>query len=271
VSDLGLITGTDENADSANMGILPALIEWHFQDPVDERERKRNDVVYGYQLNRSPFVDHPEWVCSVWQSPSCPQPTESETPTSTTTWTATPVTDGTYTPTPTPSQTVIATPTPTPEPAYLPYLSHLSVLIPPTATLTPTKTPRPPTATYTTRPSTATFTPVPTNTLAPLPAALRIGTLQCESRNEYVRIDNTGGTAANMAGWRIFSVVGSQTFPFPLYNLAPGGSVFVDSGPDAPPTGGNRFRWTTAYIWNNDGDKAQLKDPQGNVVDEKDC
>jgi len=95
--------------------------------------------------------------------------------------------------------------------------------------------------------------------------------LQCETTNEYVRIDNIGGTAVSMTGWRILSVVGPQTFHFPSYLLQPGASIYVHSGPDAPPSSGNRLRWTTAYIWNNAGDEARLISPSGTVVSNRTC
>ena len=37
---------------------------------VDELEIRRNERVYGWQYNRNPFVDHPEWVETLW-SGSC--------------------------------------------------------------------------------------------------------------------------------------------------------------------------------------------------------
>lgn len=95
--------------------------------------------------------------------------------------------------------------------------------------------------------------------------------LQCETTNEYVRIDNIGGAIVSMAGWRILSVVGPQTYFFPGYQLQPGASVYVHSGPDAPPSSGNRLRWTTAYIWNNNGDEARLMSPSGAVVSNRSC
>lgn len=43
-------------------GVLSTLIEWNALDPVDDFERNRNEVVYSYQHNRNPFIDHPEYV-----------------------------------------------------------------------------------------------------------------------------------------------------------------------------------------------------------------
>ena len=68
-----------------------------------------------------------------------------------------------------------------------------------------------------------------------------------------------------LTGWRIDSTVGGQQYTFSSRTLAPGAGVCLYSGRDGPPTGGNRIRWTTSYIWNDSGDTAQLKNPQDQV------
>ena len=39
-----------------------SLRKWHFEDPPDDWEEKRNDGIEAIQGNRNPFIDHPEWV-----------------------------------------------------------------------------------------------------------------------------------------------------------------------------------------------------------------
>ena len=44
-------------------GDLQTLLEWNELDPVDEYEIHRNNLIYNnFQLNRNPFIDHPEWA-----------------------------------------------------------------------------------------------------------------------------------------------------------------------------------------------------------------
>ncbi|MFA8434691.1 MAG: endonuclease [Marinifilaceae bacterium] len=43
-------------------GKLDDLLKWHEEDPVDPYEVRRNNVIFGYQHNRNPFIDHPELV-----------------------------------------------------------------------------------------------------------------------------------------------------------------------------------------------------------------
>lgn len=54
------------------LGVLYTLLEWHELDPVDQYEIDRHDKAYGYQDNRNPFIDHPEWVEKIWGSTTEP-------------------------------------------------------------------------------------------------------------------------------------------------------------------------------------------------------
>ncbi|MET8897882.1 endonuclease I family protein [Streptomyces albogriseolus] len=55
------------NGSAPYIGKLSVLKEWHEQDPPDTFEQRRNDVIFdSYQHNRNPFIDHPEWVESIW-------------------------------------------------------------------------------------------------------------------------------------------------------------------------------------------------------------
>jgi endonuclease I len=50
------------SASPAYMGLLTDLLQWHAADPPDAAERARNEVIYSFQGNRNPFIDHPEWA-----------------------------------------------------------------------------------------------------------------------------------------------------------------------------------------------------------------
>ncbi len=61
--DRSLIVITPSSAQRAYMGLLATLLQWHLQDPAtDPRELDRNEVVFNFQGNRNPFIDHPEWA-----------------------------------------------------------------------------------------------------------------------------------------------------------------------------------------------------------------
>lgn len=62
-SNLDLVNGTPS---IYQMGKLNTLLQWHLQDPVDSFEMNRNNVIYSYQKNRNPFIDHPEFVEKLW-------------------------------------------------------------------------------------------------------------------------------------------------------------------------------------------------------------
>lgn len=58
--DRSLIVAT--SASPAYMGLLSTLLDWHQADPPDAAEQARNEVVFSFQGNRNPFIDHPEWA-----------------------------------------------------------------------------------------------------------------------------------------------------------------------------------------------------------------
>lgn len=46
---------------------LEVLAQWHVMDPVSDRERDLNDLIYyNHQGNRNPYIDNPEWVYEIW-------------------------------------------------------------------------------------------------------------------------------------------------------------------------------------------------------------
>ncbi|MCF6287827.1 MAG: endonuclease [Proteobacteria bacterium] len=70
--DLQLTDDSSLMSSSPYMGKLSTLCEWHKLDPVDDIERHRNEVVYSYQDNKNPFINHPEWVAKVFtDTPAC--------------------------------------------------------------------------------------------------------------------------------------------------------------------------------------------------------
>ncbi|MBC8756394.1 endonuclease [Kordia sp. YSTF-M3] len=48
------------------LGDLATILDWHRNDPPDDYEMNRNNVVYTWQFNRNPFIDHPELVEHIW-------------------------------------------------------------------------------------------------------------------------------------------------------------------------------------------------------------
>lgn len=67
--DLELVNGVGtENTSgvTGRLGDLQTLLKWHYEDPVDDLERNRNNVVYSIQGNRNPFIDHEEFVAYLY-------------------------------------------------------------------------------------------------------------------------------------------------------------------------------------------------------------
>ena len=67
---LSIVNG---NPSGNEMGDLASLIEWHYLDPPDEFERRRNHTIFSSEFNpdyftnnRNAFIDHPEFVWSIY-------------------------------------------------------------------------------------------------------------------------------------------------------------------------------------------------------------
>ncbi len=64
--DLELVDYTTPNNTDPILGKLSSLLDWHLSDPVDDFEINRNEIIFGYQENRNPFIDHPNLVNYLW-------------------------------------------------------------------------------------------------------------------------------------------------------------------------------------------------------------
>lgn len=60
--DANIDDGNAYEKSGAKMGLLSVLIQWHEEDPVSLFEINRNNIIYSYQGNRNPYIDHPEYV-----------------------------------------------------------------------------------------------------------------------------------------------------------------------------------------------------------------
>ncbi|AXR06675.1 HNH endonuclease signature motif containing protein [Salinimonas sediminis] len=45
---------------------IAMLLQWHEQDPVSQFEIDRNEAAQGFQGNRNPFIDNPQWAGDIW-------------------------------------------------------------------------------------------------------------------------------------------------------------------------------------------------------------
>ena len=45
---------------------ISIFTKWSHLDPVSDKEMIRNDAIYSLQNNRNPFIDHPEWIDTIW-------------------------------------------------------------------------------------------------------------------------------------------------------------------------------------------------------------
>lgn len=213
-----------------------------------------------------------------------PDPTSTTPPTRTATQrpaSATPEDTATALP-----DTPTAVPTTTPEPsntAVPPSATPVpptATLLPPTATTPPlplptdTPVPVPPTEVPVVpieAPVVPTEVPVvPTEPPPPpvAPGEVVIGFIYYDGQeprsegDEYVVITNNGGSAVNLAGWRLNADDNGQDFYFPSYDLAPGASCRVYTNRNDPATCGFSYGNGSA-IWANDGECGHLFNASG--------
>ncbi|MCC7020872.1 MAG: lamin tail domain-containing protein [Ardenticatenales bacterium] len=152
---------------------------------------------------------------------------------------------------------------------------------PPAATPTsagqPTSPPgTPPTAVTTLEPTVAPPTATPAAGEVPR-APLRIATLFYDGvvrdteADEYIEIENVTANAMALRGWTVVSARGTdQVFAFPAAAMIDAGArcrVYTNEDhPELPCA----FKWGSDQgIWNNSGDKAELRDPAGTLIDHK--
>ena len=57
--------------DMQNVIDVDTLVDWHHEDPVDESERKRVDVIFKHQHNINPFIVCPELLSRVYIMSGC--------------------------------------------------------------------------------------------------------------------------------------------------------------------------------------------------------
>lgn len=63
--DLEVVDWVNTSPDPEH-GKFSTLYQWHQQDPPDAFEINRNNVIYSYQNNRNPFIDHPEYLIQIY-------------------------------------------------------------------------------------------------------------------------------------------------------------------------------------------------------------
>ncbi len=63
---LEVVSGNPSNSTVGQLGDLDILLDWHRNDPPDDYEMNRNNVVEQWQFNRNPFIDLPELAEYIW-------------------------------------------------------------------------------------------------------------------------------------------------------------------------------------------------------------
>lgn len=85
---------------------------------------------------------------------------------------------------------------------------------------------------------------------------------------EYIVIKNTGSQSIHLSGWKLISAPSSdnQHYLFPATTLAAGAQVTVYTG-HGTDSAGKRYWNASGPRWDNDGDKALLRNVGGTLID----
>lgn len=92
--------------------------------------------------------------------------------------------------------------------------------------------------------------------------------------DEYLEFENVSDSEVALAGWQVISVRGDQRFSFPSEaSIGPSQHcrLYTDLNEAVPPGLPCSFDWdfTTAAVWRNDGDKAEIRDAAGELIDHR--
>ncbi|MBE9489546.1 MAG: endonuclease [Bacteroidetes bacterium] len=63
---LAVVNGFPTADPVGQLGDLATLLDWHRNDPPDDFEMNRNNVIFIWQFNRNPFIDQPDLVEYIW-------------------------------------------------------------------------------------------------------------------------------------------------------------------------------------------------------------
>jgi Lamin Tail Domain len=83
--------------------------------------------------------------------------------------------------------------------------------------------------------------------------------------HEWVQLHNTSGHRITLTHWTLRDKA-NHVYRFGTYKIKAHGSVTIHTGKGTN-TQTNRYWGLSWYVWNNDGDRATLKDNNGNVID----
>lgn len=85
---------------------------------------------------------------------------------------------------------------------------------------------------------------------------------------EYVVLKNTTGQTIHLSGWKVISAPSSdnQHYVFPATTLGAGKTITLYTG-HGTDTATKRYWNATSPRWDNDGDKAILRNTSGTVID----